>query len=218
MNLTQIKDKIAKIKIKLPNIPKIDKQLAKSFKIATMLTIPLVLAVSVNAQDLKTDATSVKLVTAMPYKLEDNIFKSKVTGKVEIVVGESEAQRKEREEQEKAQRVTVAKYSNANTFTIAAARPQEEIKAIAFDLVCSRWDTSQWEPFDYIIGRESGWNWQARNKSTGAYGLGQAYPASKMGDLGSTPEGQVQWVVAYIANRYGSPSSAHQFWVTHGWY
>jgi len=209
MNLRQIKEKVQKIKIKLPQL---DSKIASALKLATATVIPIALAITVITVPHPAESVPNKVVTAMPLKLEKNVFQLETVGKAQIVVGESQAQRKEREAQQ--QQMVMAK----SVQIASVSRPQEEIKAYAFELICSRWDASQWGPFDFIVDRESGWNWQARNRSSGAYGLGQALPASKMGDLANTPEGQVQWVVAYIADRYGSPSSAHQFWATHGWY
>lgn len=214
MNLTQIKDKIVKIKNKLPRA---NDQLVRSLKVATALVIPVAMTMSIVSGTPKVEARDGKIVTAMPLKLNQNIFQLASVGKAQIVVAESEAERKDREAKEAQE--AKEKAASAKTYAVASAsRPVEDVKAYAYDLVSSRWGISEWGAFDYIVGRESGWNWQARNSRTGAYGLGQAYPASKMGELGNTPEGQVQWVVAYIAGRYGSPSSAHQFWVTHGWY
>ena len=84
--------------------------------------------------------------------------------------------------------------------------------------VVERFGESEWQPFYEIIMRESGWNWQARNKSSGAFGLGQALPASKMGELGKSPEGQIEWVIAYISDRYDTPSSALYWHNSHNWY
>jgi len=214
MNLTQIKDKIAKIKNK---VPRFSNQFNRSLKVAITLAIPVIVTMSVISGTPKVEARDSKVVTAMPLKLEKDIFKLQKVGRVQIVLAESEAERKDRETKEAQE--AQEKAASERTYAVASAsRPVEDVKAYAYDLVSSRWGISEWGAFDYIVGRESGWDWQARNSSTGAYGLGQAYPASKMGELGNTPEGQVQWVVAYIAGRYGSPSNAHQFWVTHGWY
>ncbi len=216
MNLTQIKDKIVEIKNKLPHLPKISKKLQYNFKFAVATALPIVLAVTVttSAADNNVVDRDTKLATSMSLKLEDNILEQKAN-KVEIVVGESEAERIEREANESQAKLASAKTVSVST-TVEV--PEEELKAYAFNLVSSQWDISQWEPFDYIVERESGWNWQATNRTSGAYGLGQALPASKMGDLASTPEGQVQWVIAYIEGRYGTPANAQSFWLTHGWY
>lgn len=69
--------------------------------------------------------------------------------------------------------------------------------------------------------RESGWNYRAYNPS-GAYGIPQALPGSKMAVYGSdwqtNPATQIKWGLSYIKSRYGTPSAAWAFWQGHGWY
>jgi colicin import membrane protein len=76
--------------------------------------------------------------------------------------------------------------------------------------------------FDWIIAHESGWRVTARNPQSGAYGLGQALPASKMASYGSDymtdAVTQIRWALAYMDERYGSPNAAKAWWEDHGWY
>jgi hypothetical protein len=80
----------------------------------------------------------------------------------------------------------------------------------------------QFAAFSWIITRESGWDVTATNPSSGAYGLGQALPASKMAGYGpdylTNPATQIKWALAYMNGRYGSPNAAQAFWESHGWY
>jgi hypothetical protein len=80
----------------------------------------------------------------------------------------------------------------------------------------------QFAAFSWIITRESGWDVTATNPSSGAYGLGQALPASKMAAYGpdylTNPATQIKWALAYMNGRYGSPNAAQAFWESHGWY
>lgn len=82
--------------------------------------------------------------------------------------------------------------------------------------------SSQFAAFSWIITRESGWDVTATNPSSGAYGLGQALPASKMAAYGpdylTDPVTQIKWALAYMNGRYGSPDAAQAFWESHGWY
>lgn len=101
----------------------------------------------------------------------------------------------------------------------ASASDSGGIKETAKTLVLAKWDASQWEAFDFIVTHESGWNTQAKNASSGACGLGQALPCSKMpGGLNASAEAQISWVISYIANRYGTPNAAKAFWLSHRWY
>ncbi|MBY8887041.1 LysM peptidoglycan-binding domain-containing protein [Streptomyces sp. PTM05] len=82
--------------------------------------------------------------------------------------------------------------------------------------------TSQFRCFDEIISHESSWNVQARNASSGAYGLPQALPGSKMATAGpdwrTSPTTQIKWALGYMDSRYGSPCGAWSFWQDHSWY
>ncbi|MFG3345109.1 transglycosylase SLT domain-containing protein [Streptomyces sp. NPDC048018] len=81
---------------------------------------------------------------------------------------------------------------------------------------------AQFASFSKIVEHESGWNHTATNSSSGAYGLVQALPGSKMASAGSdwktNPATQIKWGLDYMNERYGSPNDAWAFWQTHGWY
>jgi resuscitation-promoting factor RpfB len=70
-----------------------------------------------------------------------------------------------------------------------------------------------------IFQRESRWNHLARNRSSGAYGIPQALPGSKMGPGWQTdPAVQIRWGINYMVARYGSPCRAYSFWQVNHWY
>jgi hypothetical protein len=81
---------------------------------------------------------------------------------------------------------------------------------------------SQMSSLDPMWDRESGWNASAQNPSSGAYGIPQALPGSKMATAGSdwstNPATQIKWGLDYIKQRYGSPAAAWSFWQANGWY
>jgi hypothetical protein len=82
--------------------------------------------------------------------------------------------------------------------------------------------SSQFDCFDNIIMRESKWDINATNPSSGAYGIPQALPGSKMASEGSdwrtNPATQIIWGIKYMKDRYGSPCAAWGFKSSHGWY
>ena len=98
----------------------------------------------------------------------------------------------------------------------------DSLKAQAKAYLESKGLGSHWTAFDFIISKESGWNVNARNKSSGACGLGQALPCSKTlsthPDYLTNPISQVDWALNYMVKRYGSPSQAYSFWVANRWY
>ena len=70
--------------------------------------------------------------------------------------------------------------------------------------------------------KESGWNHRASNSGSGAYGIPQALPGSKMGSVASdwrtNPATQIKWGLNYIEGRYGSPCKAWSHSQSTGWY
>jgi hypothetical protein len=84
------------------------------------------------------------------------------------------------------------------------------------------WDLQQMACLDKLFTRESGWNERARNSGSGAYGIPQARPGSKMASVGSdwqtNPATQIQWGLGYIAGRYTNPCGAWQHSENTGWY
>jgi len=77
---------------------------------------------------------------------------------------------------------------------------------------------SDWAYVDYIVTRESGWNPNATNKSSGACGLVQALPCSKVPGNGYDPVDNLRWANGYAQGRYGSWAGAYDFWVSRHWW
>lgn len=75
-----------------------------------------------------------------------------------------------------------------------------------------------WAYVDYIVSRESGWNPNATNSSSGACGLVQAYPCSKVPGNGYNPVDNLSWGNGYAVGRYGSWSAAYAFWSSNHWW
>jgi len=75
---------------------------------------------------------------------------------------------------------------------------------------------------DSLWNRESHWNPAAHNASSGAHGIPQALPGSKMASAGpnwaTDPATQIKWGLGYIQDRYGSPCGAWAHSESHGWY
>lgn len=71
---------------------------------------------------------------------------------------------------------------------------------------------------DYIVSRESGWNPNATNKSSGACGLVQALPCSKVPGNGYDPVDNLRWATGYATGRYGSWAGAYNFWTNNHWW
>jgi resuscitation-promoting factor RpfB len=95
-------------------------------------------------------------------------------------------------------------------------------QSIAFNLLSSYgFATSQWGCLDDLWERESGWIYNAENAS-GAYGIPQALPGSKMASAGpdwqTDPTTQIKWGLGYIQSVYGTPCAAWDHEEADGWY
>lgn len=85
------------------------------------------------------------------------------------------------------------------------------------------WSGSEWSCLDTLWSRESGWRHTVSNyEGSGAYGIPQALPGSKMASHGSdwrtNPRTQIAWGLDYIANRYSTPCGAYSFFQANNWY
>ncbi|QIK62228.1 transglycosylase SLT domain-containing protein [Leucobacter viscericola] len=77
---------------------------------------------------------------------------------------------------------------------------------------------SDWGYVDYIASRESGWNPNATNAGSGACGLIQALPCSKVPGNGYDPVDNLRWASGYAVGRYGSWAAAYDFWTSNHWW
>ncbi|WP_239642521.1 transglycosylase SLT domain-containing protein [Microbacterium sp. B19] len=71
---------------------------------------------------------------------------------------------------------------------------------------------------NYIVSRESGWNPNATNRSSGACGLVQALPCSKVPGNGYDPVDNLRWGTGYATSRYGGWAGAYAFWTANNWW
>ena len=84
------------------------------------------------------------------------------------------------------------------------------------------WSSSQFSCLQPLWNAESGWNVSASNPSSGAYGIPQALPGSKMASAGAdwqtSAATQIRWGLGYIRSVYGSPCAAWSHEEAYGWY
>lgn len=89
---------------------------------------------------------------------------------------------------------------------------------------CSAYGWSDEDYYNLVVlwQKESGWNMNAHNKYSGAHGIPQALPASKMATAGSdyltNYQTQINWGLNYIKGRYGTPTAALYHSHATGWY
>ena len=81
------------------------------------------------------------------------------------------------------------------------------------------WGSTQFSCLVELWNRESGWMWDAENVYSGAYGIAQALPPSKMGTGWEyNAKVQIDWGLSYILQRYTTPCGAWNHEITYGWY
>lgn len=115
--------------------------------------------------------------------------------------------------------------------TIKNAKKQVEVVGTKIDLPAGShtdWMSAAGIPAEYhgiandIITQESGWNVSATNRSSGAYGIPQALPGTKMASAGAdwqtNPITQLRWMNSYVVGRYGSWKAAYAHKEATGWY
>ncbi|WP_304455718.1 lytic transglycosylase domain-containing protein [Nocardiopsis sp. YSL2] len=102
--------------------------------------------------------------------------------------------------------------------------PAGSAKEIALELVLAEgWSSDQFSGcLEPLWEKESNWNHTAENPSSGAYGIPQSLPGSKMSSHGddwrTNPATQIAWGIDYIKGRYGTPCDAWSHSQSVGWY
>ena len=143
----------------------------------------------------------------------------------------AEAEQKAKEEAEakkKAEELRIAQSkqvtSRGGTSVRAATGTKAEYQAYAKNLCINTygWTENDFNCLVKLWERESNWNPNAHNKSSGAHGIPQSLPASKMASEGddyyTNGKTQIRWGLKYIKNRYGTPSNAWAHSQQKGWY
>lgn len=137
----------------------------------------------------------------------------------------AEAEARAKAEAEAAAKAEAARQARAEAASRALARTRTPsgAKELARALIGEYgWGDSQFSCLEKLWTRESEWNYKARNPSSGAYGIPQSLPGSKMASAGSdwrdNPETQIKWGLGYIDDRYGTPCAAWNHSEARGWY
>ncbi|WP_189301902.1 transglycosylase SLT domain-containing protein [Streptomyces cinerochromogenes] len=135
---------------------------------------------------------------------------------------EKAAAKAAKEAKERAEAKTAASRGtdvrDSSSFPTQSSYTVAQIQAMARQMVAG----GQYQCFSNIVDHESSWNYRAVNASSGAYGLFQALPGSKMASAGAdwqtNPATQIKWGLNYMNSRYGSPCQAWSFWQANHWY
>ncbi|MGP4046977.1 transglycosylase SLT domain-containing protein [Streptomyces sp. 2A115] len=127
------------------------------------------------------------------------------------------AEQAEQEAKERAEAKAAAS-RDASGLPVQSSYTVAQIQTMAAQMVPG----DQFQCFSNIVDHESSWNHTAVNTSSGAYGLFQALPGSKMSSVGAdwrtNPATQIKWGLNYMNSVYDSPCGAWQFWQANHWY
>jgi len=109
--------------------------------------------------------------------------------------------------------------ATASAAPVASGSPQQIAQAM---LASFGWSSSQFSCLDPLWAHESGWSVTAYNAGSGAYGIPQALPGSRMASAGpgwqTNAATQIRWGLEYIKGTYGSPCAAWDHEQATGWY
>jgi hypothetical protein len=140
------------------------------------------------------------------------------------VVSPAQVEEQAEEQQQETQQAAQSQ-ETAQTQDTAPAAPADPSAAEATGerlMLADGFASSQWSCLYDLWERESGWNVYAENPSSGAYGIPQALPGSKMASAGSNWQSsattQIEWGLSYISSTYGTPCDAYDFDVDNGGY
>lgn len=132
---------------------------------------------------------------------------------------EAKLEKERQDKKDAAERASRSEIRSASTFAQQSSYTVAQVQAIARQIV----PADQFQCFSNIVNVESSWNYRASNPSSGAYGLVQALPGSKMVSAGAdwqtNPATQIKWGLSYMNGaKYHSPCGAWAFWQANHWY
>jgi hypothetical protein len=172
--------------------------------------------------DAETTAADTTLLADLPSGQQAQVQTASLTQQADAQAIQADASAKK--DAEESARLAAAKTAAAkaskssSSFPVQSSYTVAQIQSMAASMVPS----GQFQCFSNIVDHESSWNYRAVNASSGAYGLFQALPGSKMSSVGSdwqtNPATQIKWGLNYMDSRYGSPCEAWSFWQANNWY
>jgi len=135
----------------------------------------------------------------------------------------AEAARKAAAQKAAEQAAAARKAAAQKAEETAVVKPSGSPQQVAQQMLSQYgWSQSQFSCLQSLWFRESGWNVNAENPSSGAYGIPQALPGSRMASAGAdwrtNAATQIRWGLDYIHSRYGSPCGAWSHSQADGWY
>jgi hypothetical protein len=114
---------------------------------------------------------------------------------------------------------TAAQQADQGAMTAPSGSPRQVAETMLSQF---GWPAGQFACLQPLWAQESGWSVTAENPGSGAYGIPQALPGSKMASAGpdwaTDAATQIRWGLTYIQRLYGSPCGAWAHEEADGWY
>lgn len=173
-----------------------------------------------DAQSIAADTAAKKSAAEAARKqaAKDAIAKQQAAEKQEAADKKAAEEKKKREKEATETKASRSSARDASSFAPQSSYTVAQVQAMARQMV----PADQFQCFSNIVNHESTWNYRATNASSGAYGLVQALPGTKMSSAGAdwrtNPATQIKWGLGYMNDRYGSPCGAWSFWQANSWY
>ena len=185
--------------------------------VAIWSTVAAVLSIAIlqpSAYGLEFPATT-SLTVPTPGLLEDAAVEALLTTKVGPEVGPIEAALFTELSSEATVSASAMSLVSSASANVELARTPDGAREVAKILMEDKygWGDGQYECLDSLWTKESNWNYRSSNKRSGAHGIPQALPATKMEVIGTdwrtNPVTQISWGLRYIDIRYDTPCKAY---------
>lgn len=202
---------------------------AYSLLIAGILTVtifpPTPLAISsASAPESQTETTeNVQTLTVSkdvkPIELERGTYTATSPEELKAIQEKKAAEEKAAAEAKAAEEKQKAKEAAAKPQVASAGTPTYSGGGSPAEwMAAAGIAESDWGYVDYIVSKESSWNPNAVNSSSGASGLVQALPCGKVPGSCFNPVDNLKWADGYAKGRYGSWAGAYNFWTSNHWW
>lgn len=182
----------------------------------------------VASTDADGDKPTIDQTLSVPARVIDQAALEAKRAAAEEARKAAEAQRKaeaeaKRRAELKAQREAEQRAEAAAEAQRSLERAREDPQSAARTLMADYgWGEDEFSCLDSLWTKESNWQYDAENPSSGAYGIPQSLPAEKMAEFGSdyltNPVTQIKWGLSYINDVYGTPCSAWSHSQATNWY
>ncbi|GAB3799297.1 transglycosylase SLT domain-containing protein [Humibacter antri] len=180
---------------------------------------PLDAAISALKNNYSSDPVTLRKLTAATQVAMNVAAKAAISHDADVAQAQEAAAKAAAEAAAKAQAAAAAAAQ-----ALAQADTPDGARAVAQSMMASKygWGSDQFQCLNSLWNRESGWNYQAYNAGSGATGIPQALPGSKMASFGSdwatNAATQIAWGLSYISGSYGTPCGAWGHSQSSGWY